>query len=95
MSNSFFIKEYKNLNIKGITLDKAQLENYMEKMASDHILQNNSSKETYPIPKCIQNFEIIEEVYNLLNNHIKLGLPIHPAGEWLLDNFYMIKSKCL
>ncbi len=92
MLNSFFMKEYKNLNIKGVTLDKSQLENYMEKIASDHILQNNSSKETYPIPKCIQNFEIIEEVYNLLNNHIKLGLPIHPAGEWLLDNFYMIEE---
>lgn len=92
MSNLRFMKEYRNLNIKGVTLDKVQLENYMEKMASDHILENSSSKETYPIPKCKENFEIIEEVYNLLGEHIKLGLPIHPAGEWLLDNFYMIEE---
>lgn len=86
------MKNYRNLNIKGVVLDKAQLENYLEKMASDHILQSNSSKDTYPIPKMKENFEIIEEVYNLLNEHIKLGIPIHPAGEWLLDNFYMLEE---
>lgn len=86
----FNMKNYRSLNIKGAVLDKNQLENYMEKMASDHILQNSSSKDTYPIPKMKENFEVIEEVYNLLNEHIKLGIPIHPAGEWLLDNFYMI-----
>ena len=86
------MKNYKNLNIKGVVLDRAQLENYMEKIASDHILKNSSSKDTYPIPIMKENFEIIEEVYNLLNEHIKLGIPIHPAGEWLLDNFYMIEE---
>ena len=86
------MKNYRNLDIKGTVLDKGQLENYLEKMASDHVLQNKSDKDTYPIPKLKENFEIIEEVYNLLNEHIKLGLPIHPAGEWLLDNFYMIEE---
>src|SRR5699024_798700 len=28
----------------------------------------------------------------LLNEHVKLGIPIHPAGEWLLDNYYLIES---
>ena len=86
------MKNYKNLNIKGTVLDKFQLENYMEKIASDHMLENTSSKDTYPIPKMKKNFEKIEEVYNLLNEHIKLGIPVHPAGEWLLDNFYMIEE---
>ena len=57
---------YKNLNIKGTMLDEKQLEGYMEKMASDHILQNKSNKDTYPIPIMKENFEIIEEVYNML-----------------------------
>lgn len=92
MLNSFFMKNYRNLDIKGTVLDRNQLENYLEKMASDHVLQNKSSKDTYPIPKLKENFEAILEVYNLLNEHIKLGLPIHPAGEWLLDNFYMIEE---
>ncbi len=83
---------YKSLNRKGVYLDKEQLEQYLEKLASDHILQNTSSKDTYPIPKLKENFHKIEEVYRLLNEHIKLGIPIHPAGEWLLDNFYIIEE---
>ena len=84
--------EYKTLNRKAVYLNKEQLEHYLEKLASDHILENNSSKDTYPIPKMKENFAIIEEVYHLLNEHIKLGIPIHPAGEWLLDNFYIIEE---
>jgi len=84
--------EYKTLNRKAVFLDKDQLEKYLEKLASDQILQNSSTKDTYPIPKLKENFEIIEEVYHLLNKHIKLGIPIHPAGEWLLDNFYIIEE---
>ncbi len=83
---------YRSLNRKGVSLDKEQLEQYLEKLASDHILQNSSSKDTYPIPKLKENFHKIQEVYHLLNEHIKLGIPIHPAGEWLLDNFYIIEE---
>ena len=84
--------EYKELTIKGVDVDNVQLENYLEKLASDQVLQNYSEKNTYPIPKVKENFEFIKEVYFLLNEHIKLGIPIHPAGEWLLDNFYIIEE---
>ena len=49
--------EYKTLNRKAVYLNKEQLEHYLEKLASDHILENNSSKDTYPIPKMKENFE--------------------------------------
>lgn len=84
--------EYKELNIKGVVLDKGQLENYLEKLASDNTLQEKSSKDTYPIPTLKKNFEAITGVYHLLNEHIKLGIPIHPAGEWILDNFYIVEE---
>ena len=84
--------KYKSLNHKTFSLDRVQLEQYLEKLASDHILQSTSSKETYPIPKLKENFSVIEEVYHLLNEHIKLKIPIHPAGEWILDNFYIIEE---
>ncbi len=82
--------EYKILNGKGAILGQNELENYLEKMASNHSLKNNSDKNTYPIPRLKENFEIITQVYNLLNEHIKLKIPIHPAGEWILDNYYVI-----
>jgi hypothetical protein len=30
-------------------------------------------------------------VYKLLNEHLKVNIPIHPAGEWILDNFYIVE----
>ena len=86
------MKNYKTLNIRGTVLDKHQLETYLEKIASEHLLKNNSNKGTYPIPIMKNNFEFIKKVYNLLNEHIKQGINIHPAGEWLLDNFYIIEE---
>lgn len=80
------------LNIKGTVLDREQLEAYMEKLASDDVLQNKASKDTYPIPRMMENFEKITKVYLLLNEHLKLGINIHPAGEWILDNYYSIEE---
>ena len=88
----YFLKNYRILNTKGILLDKHQLEKYLEKLAADHVLKEKSDRNTYPIPRLISNFEIITTVYNLLNEHIKLKIPIHPAGEWLLDNYYVIEE---
>ena len=86
------MKSYKILSTKGAVLDKCQLEAYLEKLASDHILKEKSDKNTYPIPRMLDNFEVITMVYNVLNEHIKLKIPIHPAGEWLLDNYYVIEE---
>ncbi len=82
----------KVLKLNGALLDKEQLQKHLEKIAVSHNLNNKSNKNTYPIPQMLQNFEFIKEVYKLLNEHVKLGITIHPAGEWLLDNFYIIEE---
>ena len=86
------MQNYKILNIKGVLLDKNQLENYLAKLASDNIIKNKSDKNTYPIPRLKENFEYITNVYNTLTEHLKLGIPIHPAGDWILDNYYIIEK---
>ena len=86
------MKLVKILNIKGALLDEQQLENYLEKIASDHILENKSEKATYPIPRLQDNFKVITKTYELLSTHLKMGINIHPAGEWLLDNYYIIEE---
>ena len=83
---------FRILNIKGTVLDRNQLEDYMEKLASDNTIKNVSDKETYPIPRMLENFDLITNVYNILNLHLKLGINIHPAGEWILDNYYVIEE---
>lgn len=79
-------------NIKGIVLDKEQIKKYLENFASDNTLKSKSNKETYPVPEMERNFEYITKTYELLNNHLKLGINIHQAGEWLLDNYYVIEE---
>ena len=79
-------------DIKGIVLDKEQLKKHLENIASDHTLKSKSDKQTYPVPEMEKNFEYITKVYDLLNSHLKLGINIHQAGEWLLDNYYVIEE---
>lgn len=86
------MKINKVLKINGTLLDKSQLENHLQKIASSHNLSNKSQKDTYPVPQMLENFKEIEQVYNLLNEHLKLGISIHPAGEWLLDNLYILEE---
>lgn len=86
------MKLVRPLSIKGAVLDKYQLESYMEKIASDHVLQEKSDKKTYPIPRLTDNFVYITNTYEMLNKHLKMGITIHPAGEWLLDNYYIIEE---
>ena len=86
------MKENRKLKITGTMLEKKQLEKHLEKIASSHNTTSKSQKDTYPVPQLLENFKTIEEVYNLLNEHLKLGINIHPAGEWILDNFYIIEE---
>ncbi len=87
------MEENKILNNEGAILTNKELEEYLEKVASNFNIKNKSDKKTYPIPRLIENYNVIKEVYNLLSEHLKLGIDIHPAGEWLLDNFYIIEES--
>ena len=93
------MNKYRYLNIKGTVLDDYQLQNYMEKVASNHEIKKNSEKWSFPISRLKENFKFIQKTYEILNEHAKLGIDIYPAGEWLLDNFYIVeeayKTVCL
>lgn len=82
----------RNLNIEGALLNKQELYSYLEKTASRNTVKSKSDKNTYPIPRMLENYNIIKAVYNLLNENVKIKIGIHPAGEWLLDNFYIIEE---
>ena len=85
--------EKRIMSLNGAILTTRELEEYLEKLGAIHDLASKSSKETYPIPRLIENYMTIKDVYELLNEHVKLGIPIHPAGEWILDNFYIIEEN--
>ena len=80
------------LNIKGVTLDKEQLQAYMQKIATNYEVDKYSSIGTYPKYRVNENFKFIIKTQKILNEHLKKNIPIYPAGEWLLDNFYIIEE---
>ncbi|MCI8587622.1 MAG: hypothetical protein HFJ49_03295, partial [Clostridia bacterium] len=82
----------KVLQINGIAVDKNQLKKQLENIAVTHNLKSKTDKSTYPIPRMIENYEVIKTVYKMLNDNLKQEITIHPAGEWLLDNFYIIEE---
>ncbi len=82
----------KKLNMNGTLLDKNQFAKHIEKVASEHSIRSFSSKNTYPIRRLLDDYNFILETYNLLTKHLKLGIKIHAAGEWILDNFYIIEE---
>ena len=86
------MNEKRIVSTNGIILTTKELEKYLEKIGAMHNLAQKSNKETYPIPRMQENFAIIKEVYELLNEQVKQGIGLHPAGEWILDNFYIIEE---
>ncbi len=90
--NSLTNRDIKSFTIKGAVLDKSKLCSYLEKLAAEQVCKPFSDEEKYPIKDVRNNFQIIRKTNNLLNEHIKLKISIDPAGEWLLDNFYLIEE---
>lgn len=68
------------------------MQDYMQKNAVNYEIKEKSDISTYPIPRLNDNFKFIQKTYDLLNEHIKKNINIYSAGEWLLDNFYVIEE---
>ncbi|MBQ8298539.1 MAG: hypothetical protein IJX99_01475 [Clostridia bacterium] len=69
------------------------MESFAKKLAINHKTSGYASKKTFPLKKVINDFEVIRKVYNLLSESVEKDVPISLAGEWLLDNYYIIEEQ--
>jgi cyclic beta-1,2-glucan synthetase len=69
-----------------------QLETYARTLAKNHQLTFEHPSEQL-LKRLAENEEILLEVHNLLTASAKENKRITPAGEWLLDNFYLIEEQ--
>ena len=69
-----------------------QLESYARTLAKNHQLTIDHPSEQL-LKRLAENEEILLEVHNLLTASAKENKRITPAGEWLLDNFYLIEEQ--
>lgn len=70
-----------------------QMEQYGKTLAGLHTL----GLKVYPgqqlLSRLAENENILLEVHELLSEAVKANRQISPAGEWLLDNFYLIEEQ--
>ncbi len=69
------------------------MEEYAKKLATDYKVNSYASKKNFPREKIKENFNIITKAYKLLTESIEKHVPISLAGEWLLDNYYIIEEQ--
>jgi len=69
-----------------------QLEAYARTLAATHHITEDKPSEQL-LKRLAENEEILLEVHNLLTASAKENKRITPAGEWLLDNFYLIEEQ--
>jgi cyclic beta-1,2-glucan synthetase len=69
-----------------------QLESYARTLAKNHSLTIERPSEQL-LKRLAENEEILLEVHDLLTASAKDNKRITPAGEWLLDNFYLIEEQ--
>jgi cellobiose phosphorylase len=68
-----------------------QLERFAKDLAGKHALSKKPSKD-HLLRRLEENETLLQEVRKLLNDSIKRKYAVTPAGEWLIDNFYLIEE---
>jgi cyclic beta-1,2-glucan synthetase len=68
-----------------------QLERFAKALAGKHTLSEQPAKD-HLLRRLADNEILLQEVRKLLNDSIKNKYPVTPAGEWLIDNFYLIEE---
>ncbi|MEP6792907.1 MAG: hypothetical protein ABJB16_01165 [Saprospiraceae bacterium] len=69
-----------------------QLEQFAITLAESHILSTGTSTDQL-LKRLEENKDLLLEVHNLLTESAIQNNLVSPAGEWLLDNFYLIEEQ--
>jgi cyclic beta-1,2-glucan synthetase len=69
-----------------------QMEQHGRTLAGLHRVDPQSAPDRL-LPRLAENEEVLLEACNLLTAAVKANRRISPAGDWLLDNFYLIQEQ--
>ncbi len=70
-----------------------QMEQYGRVLAGQHLLGPKVEPDQHLLSRLTENEAVLLEVHDLISEAIKASRQITPAGEWLLDNFYLIEEQ--
>ena len=71
-----------------------QMERFGKTLATRHKVSTNPGKD-HLLKRLANNEDTLQEVRKLLTDSIKKNYQVTPAGEWLIDNFYLIEEHIL
>jgi cyclic beta-1,2-glucan synthetase len=90
------IPSYKHLGdeppLRSELFSASQMEQHGRALAETHTLRPNHYSEQL-LKRLSENEGILNEVRDLLTEAVKENRRITPAGEWLLDNFYLMEEQ--
>ena len=69
-----------------------QMEQHGKALAAAHVAQHVAAADRL-LARLAENERVLIETCDLLTEAVRSRLRITPAGEWLLDNFYLIEEQ--
>ncbi len=73
-------------------LSADQMEDHGKNLAASHSLETGFTFDQYLLNRLAENESTLIDVRNLIINAVKEKRQLTPAGEWILDNFYLIEE---
>lgn len=89
----FRYRKNQNFMIRKASLTVEELEENARKLSIAHTVSTKKHLLNWPIIRMNEDYKYIEEVYRSLNVSVESKRAVPPAGEWLLDNFYVIEEQ--
>jgi len=80
------------LPLRAELFNDEQMEQHGQNLARDHTL-DGAGRPGRLLVRLASNELVLGETCGLLMAAVKARLPVAPAGEWLLDNFYLIEEQ--
>ena len=69
------------------------MEEYAKKLATEYKVNSYANKKNFPREIIKNDFNTISKAYRILSESVEKNVPISLAGEWLLDNYYIIEEQ--
>ncbi len=70
-----------------------QMEQYGKVLAGLHLIGLKVEPDQHLLSRLAENEAVLLEVHDIISEAVKASRQITPAGEWLLDNFYLIEEQ--
>ncbi len=88
------IEEYANEKkpLRSELYTEEQLAQYAQTLAENHRDVKEEQAEQL-LKRLAQNEEVLMDVHGMLTQSVKQNSRVVPAGEWLLDNFYLVEEQ--